>query len=50
MTEIENDSGEKAAAKERPSRWDHLFTSGPRASNDFMRGRDEPAVEEREPL
>jgi antitoxin VapB len=31
-------------------RWDDLFTSGPRASDDFMSEREQPAVEEREPL
>ncbi len=31
-------------------RWDDLFTNGPRASDDFMSEREQPAVEEREPL
>ena len=31
-------------------RWDDLFESGPRASDDFMSEREQPAVEEREPL
>jgi antitoxin VapB len=31
-------------------RWDDLFTSGPRACDDFMSEREQPAVEEREPL
>ncbi|MGT2504168.1 type II toxin-antitoxin system VapB family antitoxin [Bradyrhizobium guangxiense] len=31
-------------------RWDDLFESGPRASEDFMAEREQPAVEEREPL
>jgi len=31
-------------------RWDDLFTSGPRASDDFMNEREQPAAEEREPL
>jgi antitoxin VapB len=31
-------------------RWDDLFTSGPRVSDDFTSERDQPALEEREPL
>jgi len=31
-------------------RWDDLFTSGPRASDDFMSERGQPALEKREPL
>jgi antitoxin VapB len=31
-------------------RWDDLFQSGPRASEDFMVEREQPAAEEREPL
>jgi antitoxin VapB len=31
-------------------RWDDLFLSGPRASDDFMTERVEPAPEERGPL
>jgi antitoxin VapB len=31
-------------------RWDDLFTGGPRASDDFMSEREEPALEKREPL
>jgi antitoxin VapB len=31
-------------------RWDDLFASGPRASEDFMSERLQPTVEEREPL
>ncbi len=31
-------------------RWDDLFQSGPRASEDFMTAREQPAAEEREPL
>ncbi len=31
-------------------RWDDLFAGGPRASEDFMREREQPVVEEREPL
>jgi antitoxin VapB len=31
-------------------RWDDLFREGPRATEDFMRERDQPAAEEREPL
>lgn len=29
-------------------RWDDLFLNGPRASNDFMREREQPPAEERE--
>jgi len=31
-------------------RWDDLFQSGPRASDDFMVERQQPRFEEREPL
>jgi antitoxin VapB len=31
-------------------RWDDLFANGPRASDDFMSKRQQPAFEEREPL
>jgi antitoxin VapB len=31
-------------------RWDDLFQSGPRASEDFMVEREPPPAEEREPL
>jgi antitoxin VapB len=31
-------------------RWDDLFQSGPRASEDFMVEREQPPAEEREPL
>ena len=31
-------------------RWDDLFQTGPRASEDFMAEREQPATEEREPL
>jgi antitoxin VapB len=31
-------------------RWDDLFANGPRASDDFMSEREQPALEEREPL
>lgn len=31
-------------------RWDDLFASGPRASDDFMSEREQPALEKREPL
>lgn len=31
-------------------RWDDLFDSGPRASEDFMRERVQPPAQEREPL
>jgi antitoxin VapB len=31
-------------------RWDDLFLGGPRVSDDFMAERQQPAVEEREPL
>jgi antitoxin VapB len=31
-------------------RWDDLFQKGPRASDDFMVVREQPQVEEREPL
>ena len=31
-------------------RWDDLFLNGPRASEDFMVEREQPAAEAREPL
>ena len=31
-------------------RWDDLFQNGPRASEEFMAERQQPAAEEREPL
>jgi antitoxin VapB len=31
-------------------RWDDLFLSGPRASEDFMVEREQPGAEERQPL
>lgn len=31
-------------------RWDDLFAKGPRASEDFMSERVQPAAEQREPL
>jgi antitoxin VapB len=31
-------------------RWGDVFANGPRASNDFMSEREQPAFEEREPL
>jgi antitoxin VapB len=31
-------------------RWDDLFTTGPRVSQDFMVTREQPPAEEREPL
>jgi antitoxin VapB len=31
-------------------RWDEFFADGPRASEDFMNKRDQPGVEQREPL
>jgi antitoxin VapB len=31
-------------------RWDEFFVNGPRASEDFMREREQPSPEEREPL
>ena len=31
-------------------RWDDLFQSGPKASEDFMSQREKPPAEEREPL
>jgi antitoxin VapB len=31
-------------------RWDDLFQNGPRASEDFMAERAQPAAEERQPL
>lgn len=34
----------------RGQRWDDLFLHGPRLSEDFQDGRDQPAAELREPL
>jgi antitoxin VapB len=34
----------------RGRRWDDLFQSGPRASEDFMTEREQPAADERGPL
>jgi len=31
-------------------RWDDLFLQGPRATDDFLSERQQPAAEEREPL
>jgi antitoxin VapB len=31
-------------------RWDEFFVDGPRVSEDFMSERDQPPVQEREPL
>ena len=31
-------------------RWDDLFLQGPRATEDFLRERDQPEAEEREPF
>ena len=31
-------------------RWDDFFLDGPRVSDDFMADREQPPVEEREPL
>ena len=31
-------------------RWDDLFLNGPRVSDDFMVGREQPAAETREPF
>ncbi len=31
-------------------RWDDLFESGPKASDDFMVDRDQPKAEDREPF
>ncbi|HEX3953936.1 MAG TPA: type II toxin-antitoxin system VapB family antitoxin [Stellaceae bacterium] len=31
-------------------RWDDFFESGPRVSEDFMTERDQPPLQEREPL
>jgi antitoxin VapB len=31
-------------------RWDDLFQSGPKVSEDFMTQREQPPAEEREPL
>ena len=31
-------------------RWDHFFLHGPRVSEDFMNDREQPSLEEREPL
>jgi hypothetical protein len=32
------------------NRWDDFFLNGPRVSDDFMREREQPPAEEREPL
>lgn len=32
------------------SRWDDLFLSGPKATQDFLEQREEPALDEREPF
>lgn len=34
----------------RGQRWDELFLSGPRLSEDFLDARDQPPAEQREPL
>lgn len=34
----------------RGKRWDDLFLSGPRVSDDFLADRAQPAAEEREPF
>ena len=31
-------------------RWDDLFLQGPRATEDFLRERDQPEAEERDPF
>ena len=31
-------------------RWDEFFVNGPRASEDFMSEREQPGVEQREPV
>ena len=31
-------------------RWDEFFVNGPRASDDFMSEREQPSMEQREPL
>jgi antitoxin VapB len=31
-------------------RWDEFFKNGPRVSDDFMSERDQPPVQDREPL
>jgi antitoxin VapB len=31
-------------------RWDDLFLTGPRATDDFLSNREEPTLEEREPF
>jgi antitoxin VapB len=31
-------------------RWDEFFVNGPRASEDFMSEREQPILEQREPL
>ncbi len=31
-------------------RWDDLFPGGPRATKNFLDGREQPAAEDREPL
>ena len=32
------------------NRWDDFFLNGPRVSDDFMRERDQPPAQDREPL
>jgi antitoxin VapB len=34
----------------RGQRWDDLFQNGPRVSEDFMVDREQPPIEQREPL
>ena len=34
----------------RESRWDEWFKNGPHVSNDFMKEREQPLAEDREPL
>jgi antitoxin VapB len=31
-------------------RWDEFFVNGPRVSEDFMNERDQPSLQEREPI
>jgi antitoxin VapB len=40
--------GRSRVISPRGKRWDELFESGPRASQDFMSEREQPAVEGRE--
>ena len=40
--------GRSRVISPRGKRWDDLFESGPRASEDFMSGREQPAAEDRE--